>query len=118
MPESILHGDGAAVRPVIITNLDRRGNGRDDPLRRVMQVWTLEGDLLATVDPCAESQHNAAIYRANAEAAKAHSETERLVQALRRIRSECAASDVNRSALSKRIGAIVRDTLTPAQGAP
>lgn len=45
--------DTARVIQVIETKLLRRGSGEsnDDPIRIVTQYWTLEGELLAEVDP-------------------------------------------------------------------
>lgn len=41
------------VITVVRTRLERRGSGKDeaDPVRRLTQYWTPEGELLATVDP-------------------------------------------------------------------
>ena len=38
---------------VICTNLLTRGEGRDknDPIRRITQYWTMDGYLLAEIDP-------------------------------------------------------------------
>ena len=48
---------GAAAIQVIVTDLERRGKGvPDDPIRRVRQYWSMEGDLLAEWDEC---QHEA-----------------------------------------------------------
>lgn len=42
----------ARVIQVIETTLDMRGKGvNGDPVRRVTQYWTLDGKLLAEVDP-------------------------------------------------------------------
>lgn len=43
----------ARVMMVIVTDLERRGSGKslDDPVRRITQYWTLDGQLLAEVDP-------------------------------------------------------------------
>ena len=42
----------AEVIQVIRTTLERRGEGvENDPIRRITQYWTLDGDLLAEVDP-------------------------------------------------------------------
>ena len=43
----------AYVTQVIITRLDRRGMGKteDDPIRRLTQIWSLAGELLAEIDP-------------------------------------------------------------------
>lgn len=43
--------DTAKVIQVIVTNLKRRGDGIDDPLRPITQYFTFDGELLATVDP-------------------------------------------------------------------
>lgn len=44
----------AKVVRVIVTELELRGDGKSDrsPMRRVMQFWSLDGNLLAEVDPC------------------------------------------------------------------
>ena len=44
----------AEVIPVIRTTLLRRGTGQseDSPIRVITQYWSLDGDLLAEVDPC------------------------------------------------------------------
>ena len=42
----------ALVIAVIRTDLERRGDGiAGDPIRRLTQYWSLDGDLLAEVDP-------------------------------------------------------------------
>jgi hypothetical protein len=42
----------ARVIQVIETGLDLRGKGVEgDPVRRITQYWTLDGELLAEVDP-------------------------------------------------------------------
>ena len=43
----------ARVIQVIETHLLRRGSGKDssDPIRIIRQYWTLDGKLLAEVDP-------------------------------------------------------------------
>jgi hypothetical protein len=43
--------DKAQVVSVILTSLKRRGDGKDTPIRIVYQYWTLDGKLLAEVDP-------------------------------------------------------------------
>lgn len=44
----------AKVIPVIVTDLATRGAGVEgDPVRRIRQIWSLDGQLLAEVDPCA-----------------------------------------------------------------
>ncbi len=43
---------GAKVIQVIVTDMALRGKGEDDdPVRRVIQYWTLGGDFLAEIDP-------------------------------------------------------------------
>ena len=49
--------DSARVISIIETDLTRRGDGKDDPIRRVVQYWTLEGELLAERDPCERPKH-------------------------------------------------------------
>jgi hypothetical protein len=42
----------ARIIRVIVTELEVRGRGtKDDPRRRVRQYWSLDGKLLAEVDP-------------------------------------------------------------------
>jgi hypothetical protein len=42
----------ARVVQVILTDLTQRGTGaEDDPIRRVQQIWGLDGTLLAEIDP-------------------------------------------------------------------
>lgn len=45
--------DYARVVQVIETRLERRGSGKDvtSPIRIITQYWSLEGELLAEVDP-------------------------------------------------------------------
>lgn len=45
--------DFARVVSVIETTLARRGNGRTTIMRGLTQYWSLDGELLAEVDPCA-----------------------------------------------------------------
>lgn len=49
--------DTARVMQVIETTIERRGDGKDarSPIRVITQYWTLEGTLLAEVDPCAQT---------------------------------------------------------------
>ncbi|TRZ79799.1 carboxypeptidase [bacterium] len=48
------------VMTVIRTNLLRRGKGKeDDPVRRIIQYWDMDGNLLTEVDP--EKEENFAI---------------------------------------------------------
>lgn len=46
--------DKAKVIQVIETTLSRRGTGKDEtsPIRCITQYWSLDGELLAEVDPC------------------------------------------------------------------
>jgi len=45
------------VIQVIRTSLERRGKGiENDPIRRIIQFWTLDGELLAEVDPYKEEE--------------------------------------------------------------
>lgn len=48
--------DAAQVIQVIVTTLARRGNGKDTPIRVLTQYWSLDGKLLAEVDPCPEAR--------------------------------------------------------------
>ena len=41
----------ARLIQVIETDLQVRGNGKEDPYRLIKQYWSLEGELLAEVDP-------------------------------------------------------------------
>lgn len=45
--------DQAKVIQVVVTTLTRRGSGQEasSPIRIVTQYWSLDGDLLAEVDP-------------------------------------------------------------------
>lgn len=45
--------DYARVIQVVETTLERRGSGKDDsdPIRVITQYWSLDGELLAEVDP-------------------------------------------------------------------
>ena len=47
--------DTARVIQVIETTLLRRGDGKDTPLRGITQYWSLDGKLLAEVDPIREA---------------------------------------------------------------
>jgi len=44
--------DTAKVIQVIETTLLRRGDSKDTPVRVITQYWSLEGKLLAEIDPC------------------------------------------------------------------
>ncbi|HMF60227.1 MAG TPA: hypothetical protein VK595_07645 [Vicinamibacterales bacterium] len=48
---SILPMDRAELVQVIRTSLTRRGDGKDDPIRIITQYWSVDGELLAEVDP-------------------------------------------------------------------
>lgn len=50
---------GVEIITLIKTNLTRKGNGKDTPIRIITQYWTLEGDLVFEIDPCVkeDSQH-------------------------------------------------------------
>ena len=54
VPKYDLPGDQCRVIQVIETTLLRRGSGKDenDPVRCIRQYYTLEGRLIAEVDPC------------------------------------------------------------------
>lgn len=41
------------VLQVIRTNILRRGNGQDDPIRIIEQYWTMNGELIFEIDPLA-----------------------------------------------------------------
>ena len=43
--------DTAKLQEVIVTDIKRRGNGKDDPIRIITQYWSKDGELLAEVDP-------------------------------------------------------------------
>ena len=43
--------DTARIIQVIVTKLLRRGDGVKTPIRIITQYWTLDGKLLAEVDP-------------------------------------------------------------------
>ena len=48
--------DTAKVIQVIVTDILRRGTGTAaDPIRIITQYWSLDGELLAEVDPVQES---------------------------------------------------------------
>ena len=50
----VMDMDNAKLITVIVTTLTRRGTGKtsDSPIRVVTQYWSLDGALLAEVDPC------------------------------------------------------------------
>lgn len=41
------------VMQVIVTTNARRGDGKLTPIRSIKQIWTMDGELLAEVDPLA-----------------------------------------------------------------
>lgn len=51
----IIPSFNAKLIKVLVTTLTLKGNGKkDDPYRRITQYWSLEGELLAEVDPLPE----------------------------------------------------------------
>jgi hypothetical protein len=44
--------DTAVLKDVIITRITRRGDGKDNPIRVITEVWTTEGQKIAEYDPC------------------------------------------------------------------
>ena len=54
VPKLQRNHDYARVIQVVETTLERRGKGVEgDPIRIITQYWSMDGDLLAEVDPCA-----------------------------------------------------------------
>ena len=48
---------GAKVIRVIVTDLDIWGEGTEEsPMRRILQYWTLDGMLLAEIDPLSKKR--------------------------------------------------------------
>ena len=45
----------AQIIELISTDLEERGNGKDDPYRRITQYWTKNGTLVWEYDPCETS---------------------------------------------------------------
>ena len=43
--------DTAKLQEVIVTDIKRRGNGKDDPFRVITQYWSKDGELLVEFDP-------------------------------------------------------------------
>jgi hypothetical protein len=43
-----------AMMQVIVTNILRRGDGKETPIRIIRQVWTMDGQLIAELDPLSE----------------------------------------------------------------
>lgn len=48
--------DEARVMQVIRTSLLRRGDGKQVPIRTIIQYWSFDGELLAEVDPWPDKQ--------------------------------------------------------------
>jgi hypothetical protein len=48
---SVAPMDSAELIQVIRTTLTRRGDGKTDPIRVITQYWSVDGELLAEVDP-------------------------------------------------------------------
>ena len=47
-----MKNDDVWIEELIVTNLTLRGKGEEgSPLRRIRQVWTREGELVAEYDP-------------------------------------------------------------------
>jgi len=47
------------LKQVIITQLSRRGDGKNDPIRRITEVWDLEtGEKIAEYDPLIRPNKN------------------------------------------------------------
>jgi hypothetical protein len=46
----------AKLIQVIVTDIECRGRGDSpaDPMRRITQYWSTDGELLAEVDPCSQ----------------------------------------------------------------
>jgi hypothetical protein len=53
VPNLPLNHDYARVIQVVETTLTRRGSGTPDSVLRIItQYWSMDGELLAEVDPC------------------------------------------------------------------
>jgi hypothetical protein len=50
------------VIQVIVTDIKRRGNGRDTAIRRITEYWSLDGEKLAEVDPLPDAGHPGAAH--------------------------------------------------------
>lgn len=48
----------AQVMQVIRTDIELRGDGKTDPYRRIFQYWSVDGELLAEVDPLVSGQES------------------------------------------------------------
>lgn len=48
----------AKVIQVIVTTLKLKGDGKLDPYRIITQYWSLDGELLAEVDPVDEDKNH------------------------------------------------------------
>lgn len=51
MPQELDFVKGVKVMQVIRTTNLRRGDGKTTPIRCITQYWSLDGELLAEVDP-------------------------------------------------------------------
>lgn len=45
--------DEVIVKELIVCTKTRRGNGKDDPIRVILEVFTKDGKKIAENDPCA-----------------------------------------------------------------
>ena len=52
--------DTVEVIQVVRTTLTRRGNGTTTPIRCITQYWSLDGELLAEVDPSPDARREQA----------------------------------------------------------
>ena len=50
----------------VIETMQTRGNGVTTVMRGVKQYWSLDGELLAEVDPCPGESENVAVQHRNA----------------------------------------------------
>ena len=48
--------DSARLEQVIVTEAIAGRGIKGDPVRALKQYWSLDGDLIATIDPCAQSE--------------------------------------------------------------
>ena len=48
--------DTVEVKKVIITTLTRRGDGKEDPIRVITQIWDMDGTLIVEIDPSFEAK--------------------------------------------------------------
>ena len=101
----------ARAEQVIITNLHLRGDGREDPMRAITQVWGLDGSLIAEMDPRGAEKLRKEELTARMRISDANWEAERLREGLRRIETKCAESHSNR--LGRDISNMVSAILSP-----